>query len=275
MSGAELHRLLPLVLQRVDGDHVLRARVPGALHSVDADAADAVDRDCIASLHLRRVHRRAPPGGDTAADQYGLVQRQVVVHLDRRVLMHHAVLAEAADNAEPAILAARAAHREPPAGQLAVQDRRAPVADRLAAGGAVPADAAVRYERHHHVVARRDPGHAGPDILDDARALVAEHHGQPRLKVAAHDVIVGMAQASVRISDQHLALTRTLEVQFLDLQPLAGLVDYGGLCLHRRSSRNQVIAPTVHLPACGFKTKSRTGTFRYQDETCGSNRLLG
>src|SRR5580700_7850942 len=83
VSRAEFHGLLALVLQRVDGDDVLSAGVTGALHGVDPDAADAVDRDRVARGDLRRVDRRTPAGGHPAADQYRLVQWQVVVDLDR------------------------------------------------------------------------------------------------------------------------------------------------------------------------------------------------
>ena len=54
VRGAELHRLLPLVLQRVDRDDVLRAGVARALHGVDADAADAEDDHRVAGRGRRR-----------------------------------------------------------------------------------------------------------------------------------------------------------------------------------------------------------------------------
>src|ERR1700759_5301544 len=82
VGRAEFHRLLTLVLQRVDGDDVLRAGVAGALHRVDADAADAVDRHRVAGSDVRGVHGGTPPGRHAAADQHGLFQRQVVVDLD-------------------------------------------------------------------------------------------------------------------------------------------------------------------------------------------------
>src|SRR6201986_2642075 len=44
VGRAEFHRLLPLVLQRVDGDDVFRAGVAGALPRVDTDAAGSADR---------------------------------------------------------------------------------------------------------------------------------------------------------------------------------------------------------------------------------------
>ena len=68
--------------------------------------------------------------------------------------MDGAVLAERAEHAHRAVLAARAGDREPLAGQVALEDGRAHVADRLLAGGAVAAGAAVRDERADDVVAR-------------------------------------------------------------------------------------------------------------------------
>src|SRR5579872_7157118 len=69
------------------------------------------------------------------------------------------------------------------AGQVALQDRSAPVADRLAPGGAVAADAAVRDEGADDVVTGLHPGHTRPHLLDDPRALMAKHHRQACLEV--------------------------------------------------------------------------------------------
>src|SRR6266480_4072257 len=235
VGRAELHRLLPLVLQRIDGDDVLGAGVAGALHRVDADAADAVDRHRVAGRDVRGVHGGAPAGRHAAANQHGLLQREVVVDLDGRGLADHAVLAEGPDHAHGAVLAARPGQREALTGQVALEDRRAHVADRLAAGGAVAADAAVRDEREDHVVTRLHAGHARPDLLDDPGAFVAEHHGQPRREVAVRDVDVGVAQARVGVADQNLAVLRAVQVELFDLDALAGFVYDSGLSLHRRS----------------------------------------
>jgi len=100
---------------------------------------------------------------------------------------------------------------------------------------AVAADAAVRDERQDHVVTGLHARHARPDLLDDPRALVAEHHRQPRREIAVRDVDVGVAQARVGVADEDLAFPRPVQVQLLDLDALAGLVDDSGLGLHRRS----------------------------------------
>src|ERR1035441_5864072 len=164
VGRAELHRLLALVLQRVDGDDVLRAGVASALHRVDADAADAVDRDRVAGRNVRGVHRGSPSGRHPAADEHGLVQGQVVVDLDGGGLADHAVLAEGPDHAHGAVLAAGPGNREALAGEVTLQDGGAHVADGLPAGGAVAAHAAVRDEGTHHVIARSDAGDARPDL---------------------------------------------------------------------------------------------------------------
>ncbi len=57
----------------------------------------------------------------------------------------------------------------------------------------------------------------GPDLLDDARALVAQHHRQPSLQVAVSDVHVGVAQTGVRVADEDLTLPGAVEVELLDL----------------------------------------------------------
>src|SRR5208282_5911279 len=126
---------------------------------------------------VRGVHGGAPSGRHAAADQHGLLQRQVVIDLDRRGLADHTVLAEGPDHAHGAVLAAGPGDGEALTGQVALQDRRAHVADRLAAGGAVAADTAVRDERADDVITWRHARHAHPDLLDDPGAFVAQHHG--------------------------------------------------------------------------------------------------
>ena len=247
MRGAELHGLLALVLQRVDRDEVLRAGEAGALHGVDADAADAGDDDRLTGLHVGRVDRRAPAGGDAAADEHGLLQRQLVLDLDHRRLADRAVLAERADHAHRAVvlLRAGAGEGETAAGELAGEDVRAHVADGLLAGGAPAADAAVGDERADDVVARLHARDAGADLLDDARALVAEDHRQAGLEVAVGDVHVGVAEPGVGVPDEDLALLRAREVELDDLDRLAGLVDDSSLGLHRETSSSTM--DTSHM----------------------------
>src|SRR5260370_20322643 len=149
--------------------------------------------------------------------------------------MDHRELAERAKDAHGAVLAARTGKREMLARQVALQDRRAPVADRLAPGGAVTADAAVRNEGADDVVTGLHPCHARPHLLDDPGALVAKDHRQACLEVPVRDVDVGVAQARVQVADQNLAVLRPVQVELLDLDALTRLVDDGCLGLHRLS----------------------------------------
>ena len=97
VGGAELHRLLALELDRVDGDDPPGAGHPGALHGVDADAADADDHDGVARLRAGALDGRAPPVATPQETRATSVQRQVVVDLDDRRLGDHGVLAERAE----------------------------------------------------------------------------------------------------------------------------------------------------------------------------------
>ena len=63
-----------------------------------------------------------------------------------------------------------------------------------------------------------------------------EDHGQPSLEVPVGDVDVGVAQPCVGVADQDLALTGAVQVELLDLDRLAELVDNCGLGLHPCSS---------------------------------------
>ena len=86
------------------------------------------------------------------------------------------------------------------------------------------------------MVARLDPGDAGADVLDDSRALVAEHHRQAGLQVAVCDVHVGVAQPGVGVADQNLAVPWPVEIELDDFDRLAHLVHDCCFGLHRRGS---------------------------------------
>ena len=62
---------------RVDDDDVLGAGRRRALHGVHADAAGADDDDGLAGPDVGHLGRRAPAGGDAAADERGDVERDV------------------------------------------------------------------------------------------------------------------------------------------------------------------------------------------------------
>ena len=77
--------------------------------------------------------------------------------------------------------------------------------------------------------------HAGADGLDDARALVAEHHRQVVGPHAVHDVQVGAADAGSGDAHAHLARLRLAELDLLDAQRSARLPQHRGPDQHARS----------------------------------------
>src|SRR5215470_5356946 len=235
VGGPELLGELPLVRQRVDRDDVLRAGEGGALHGVDADPADAVDHHRLTRPHAARVDRGAPAGGHPAADQRGRLQRQVVVDLDAGVLRDRGVLGERAEQAHLAKVQSVGVEAERAVGQAVVVQERAEVAHVGHAAGAEPALAADRQERADHVVARLQPGHAGPDLLDDARALVAADDGVTDGDVTGLQVLVGVAQAGRHPAHQHLAGLGGIEVHLGDLEVVAHLAENRCLGLHAPS----------------------------------------
>src|SRR5215475_9348351 len=228
----ELLRDLPLVGQRVDRHHVLGAGQRGSLDGVDADPADAVDRDGVAGLGGRGVHSRAETGGDPAADEHDLVQRQIRVDLDGGVLGDGPELRERAEHADAAEVLATGVEAVGAVGQAAVQDGGAHVAQVRLAGRAPAAMAADRQERADHVVAGLQPGDALPDFLDDPGTLMAAHEGEARHDVAVPQMLVGMAQARSYITDEHLAGLGGIQVEFGDLKVLAYSAQDRSLGLH-------------------------------------------
>ena len=96
----------------------------------DATAADHGHR--VAGLHVGRVHGRAPTGDHAAAEQAGLVERQVLVDLDAAGLVDHGVVGERAEDAHQAEVAAVAAWwRGGAVGELQAVAVMAPMSHRL------------------------------------------------------------------------------------------------------------------------------------------------
>ena len=60
---------------------------------------------------------------------------------------------------------------------------------------------------------------AVPHRLDDARALVAEQHGQRVPKTGANDVEVGAADAARVDADERLPRAGLVELELLDAEP--------------------------------------------------------
>jgi hypothetical protein len=101
VGGAELHRLLALELDRVDGPDLLGTgeRAPWmALAPMPPTPTTAT----VSPGHLGGVHRRAPAGDHAAAEQAGLVERDVLLDLDAARLVDHGVVGERAEQAHQA-----------------------------------------------------------------------------------------------------------------------------------------------------------------------------
>src|ERR1700722_13327534 len=257
VRGSELLGGLALERDRVDGDDIAGAGQGRALHRVDTDAADAVDDDRVARLDRGRVHGRTPAGWHAAADERDLVQRQVVIDLHARKLRDGGVLGERAQHAHAAnILAVGGVEPVGAVEQPAVQDRRAEVAQVGLARGAPAAVPADREERTDDVVAGLEPGHAGADLLDHARALVAAHDREPRGQVAGADVLVGVAQAGSAEADEALADLRRVELELGDLPVLPGFAHNRCLGLHPLS-RVKDVCFVVTLEPQAFLEQSK------------------
>src|SRR3954451_5128716 len=250
VRGPQVLGHLTLVGEWVDGDHVRRAGVVGALDGVGADAADAVDDHRLARDDVGGVDGAAPARGHAAADQHDGLERQVLVDGDAACLGDHAVLAEAAQHAHRADVLAVGVHPEGPVGQAAVEDRRAEVADVGVPRRAEAAVPAHGQERRDHVVALLDARHARADLLDDAGALVAADDREARHDVAVAQVLIGVTQARGHPADQHLPLFGLVEVELRDLPIAAFAPQHGCPGLHELLLR---VTPTPRsYPACRF-----------------------
>ena len=92
---------------------------------------------------------------------------------------------------------------------------------------------AFRRVERNDVVALLQRGHAGADIDDDARALVAEDRREQPFRIGAGaGEFVGVADAGRLDLDQHLAGFRPVEIDRLDDEGVAGLVGYRGASVH-------------------------------------------
>ena len=157
--------------------------IRAALHDVEPDAAEPEHDDTGAGLDLGGVDHRADAGGDAAADVADLVERRVLADLRQRDLRQHRVIREGrgAHVMEDLV----AAEREP-AGAVGHHALALGRADRGAEIGlarqAVLALPAFRRVERDDVVALLQAGHPGPDIDDDAGALMAEDRREQPLR---------------------------------------------------------------------------------------------
>jgi hypothetical protein len=95
-------------------------------------------------------------------------------------------------------------------------------------------------EREDDVVSFREVVHRRSDLADDAAGLMTHHHGHHARARAVDHRQVGVTQPRVGDLDEHLARTRTRELEVLDDQrlrlgvgrSLLHLVEYGTSRFH-------------------------------------------
>ena len=138
----------------------------------------------------------------------------------------------------------------------------------------VPARIAARSARHavsrparHGAHSPQDGAHemttgspggrrldAGPDGLDDPRALVAEDHRRRPRPLAADHVQVAAAHADGGHAHEHLALARLGHLDLAQLERDAGRAEERGPRLHRfvngREQRSYSLPPCLSLCGC-------------------------
>ncbi len=83
------------------------------------------------------------------------------------------------------------------------------------------------------MVARLHAGHAFAHFHHDARAFMAQHHGEQALGVfAAQGEGVGVAHTGVGDLDEHFALLGRGDIDLDDLQGFSGFEGNGGAGFH-------------------------------------------
>ena len=205
------------------------------LDGVDADAAHAHDDGDVTRPHPCALDRRAPAGGDAAADQAGLGERDLVGDLHAAGAGHDRVLREGRDHGRLADVLPVLVHPEGAVELAASQQHGSRVAEVLHPAGAPAAPPAPGNERQHDVIAGRHAGDRRPHRLHDPGSFVAAGHRQFHERhVAGDHVVVGVAQAGRHHLDEDLAGLGLVEVDLGDL-PFPGLGEqHGGVGLHGR-----------------------------------------
>ncbi len=100
---------------------------------------------------------------------------------------------------------------------------------------------AARAEGDGHTVSRRDLRHFGSDLLDHARAFVAQHRGQRNDRACLGDD-VGVAEADADDADQDLVRTRIVQLDGLDREVGERRAYDGGLNIHSAFPRETTVA---------------------------------
>ena len=196
------------VLGQVDGHDPLGALQARAGHGAEPDQAAAEHRDGRAALDLRRVHRRAEPGreaaGEDAAQPSSGASGLTLASAISGITVYSAkveVPMKWRIGSPPRREPRRAVGQV--AATLLVADRDAAVRARAAGSGCTCRTPARTASRRGRPGAQRD---AVADLLDDARALVAEHARRVAGRVGARGgVEVGVTDPAGDEPDEHLA----------------------------------------------------------------------
>ena len=245
VRGADLLGLLELEGHRVHRDDGARPGDAGALNGARTDTADADHHDRLTRLHLGPVDGGTEARRDAAADQRGRLHVVPRVDLHQRVLVHDHLVGEGAELRHAVqVLAGQVVAVGAVADHAAGQRHHPEVAQVLSSGGTPVTRPTGGDEGHSDVVALRHLGHVGPDLGDDAGALVAADHREHGLHahhlehlgrladVAGAQVLVGVAHARPDHLHPDLTVARGVD---LDLFGLPGLVEPGAhRCAHRR-----------------------------------------
>ena len=249
VGGAELAGQAELVVGEIDRDDAAGAGQHRTHQAAQADAAQADDGDRAAGLDLRGVDHGADAGDHGAAEQRRDIERQARVDHHDRAAIDDGVFGVAGD---AGLMVHRLAVEMQP--MMARQElargarRDRALADIGPALEAAPAAAAAHVEGEADMVALLDVVHAGADLDDLARALVAQHDRHRPRPVAVDQRQVGMAEPAAAHLDQHLALAGRIEIDLDDMDRLAlgerprraADRENGGFHLHHMSLLQQV-----------------------------------
>ena len=220
-------------LERVDGDDRLRAGDPRSLDDELADAAGADDERRAPRLHPSREKRRAHAGQGGTAEQRGLVEGNAAAGRERHPLRDHDPVGHR--SGRRAAVDRLPVHRQP----------RGPIDERAGADGAVErhtggrpaatalrALAAGRRPGQDDLVARPQLRHLVPDGLDDAGALVAQHHRRRPHPFALDLVEIRAADSNRGHADHNFVGAGFPDVHVRDVQRLPGAVKDCRASLH-------------------------------------------
>jgi hypothetical protein len=206
MRRTKLARQPELPVEHIDGDDLRGPYELRRLDDVEPHASGAEYGHCRPRLDLGGVEDRPDAGRHTAADQTGLVERDVGANFHAGTLGHDRLLGKGADPMRDAL----APHGEGCATVCAAageQGGEGRLAVHRPAAAAFGATTARRHEAEDDVIARHKRCHARPDFLDHPRTLVPDDARWRQRYIAALDAEIGMAHTTRDHPDPDLART--------------------------------------------------------------------